>query len=454
MTTPIVDFIKEYAKKNTLRLHMPGHKGVDFLGIERSDITEISGADVLYNSNGIIAQSERNASMLFGTGKTVYSAEGSSLAIRAMLFMVKMYAATLGREAFVLAGRNAHKTFLTAAALLDIKVDWLTENNTRGILSCKISAEHLEGYLASAQEKPVAVYITSPDYLGNMTDVALLSEVCKRYNVLLLVDNAHGAYLRFLEQDKHPISLGADICCDSAHKTLPVLTGGAYLHISEKAPNFFFDSAYAAMSVFASTSPSYLILQSLDMVNALLDGNYRKRLAEFVGKVKCLKEHIAKKGFTILGDEELKITIAAKEYGYTGEEFAQLLRQKGIECEFSDPDYTVMMLTPEIGDLGLKRLADALLSVERQTPITLLPPVLGNAERKISIRQALFSSSRECAVGESLGKILASPTVGCPPAVPIVISGELIDENKIECLKYYGINTCFVVDDTANDNKE
>ena len=283
MNTPIVDFAKKYAASNALRLHMPGHKGVGT--VEALDLTEIDGADVLYHASGIIRQSEDNAARIFGTKRTVYSAEGSSLSIRAMLYLTKLYAASVGKSARILAARNAHKTFVTAAALLQLDVQWIFPERPEDIVSCSISAEYLENILA--QELPTAVYLTSPDYLGNIADVGGISAVCRKYGVLLLVDNAHGAYLRFL--GRHPTELGADVCCDSAHKTLPVLTGGAYLHISEKAPKIFFEQAEAAMSIFASTSPSYLILQSLDAANRYLSDGYEAHLAAFAERVVSLK---------------------------------------------------------------------------------------------------------------------------------------------------------------------
>ena len=119
MNTPICDFVKKYADSQKLRLHMPGHKGQGFLGVEPLDITEIVGADVLYKAEGIIKESEENAGKRFGSQRTFYSTEGSSLAIRAMLYLLKLFWDG-GQTPGVAAGRNAHKTFVTAAALLDL----------------------------------------------------------------------------------------------------------------------------------------------------------------------------------------------------------------------------------------------------------------------------------------------------------------------------------------------
>ena len=118
MKTPICDFVREYGNGNPTRLHMPGHKGVCRLGFESRDITEIGGADVLYHSDGSIRESEDNAAALFGTARTVYSTEGSSLCIRGMLYLAMQ---ATGRRT-ILAGRNAHSTFVTACALLDAQV--------------------------------------------------------------------------------------------------------------------------------------------------------------------------------------------------------------------------------------------------------------------------------------------------------------------------------------------
>ena len=158
-----------------------------------------------------------------------------------------------------------------------------------------------------------------------MSDIKSLADICKKYNIPLLVDNAHGSYLKFCEEDMHPISLGADMCCDSAHKTLPVLTGGGYLHISHNAPQIFCEQAKNALALFGSTSPSYLILQSLDKANAYIADGYGDKLNKFIKEVNNLKETSP---IRAVGNEPLKITFAPKEYGYTGEEFAKELEKQ------------------------------------------------------------------------------------------------------------------------------
>lgn len=446
MDTPICDFVRGYTQSGALRLHMPGHKGSGPLGLEALDITEIAGADSLYEADGIIRRSEQNAGQLFGA-HTFYSAEGSSLCIRAMLALVQWYARGQGKRARVLAGRNAHKVFLSAAALLDLDVCFITPGRQDAYLSCAVDAQTLEAHLRALDPKPVAVYLTSPDYLGQTVDVSALAKVCHRHGILLLVDNAHGAYLRFLPVSRHPLDLGADLCCDSAHKTLPVITGGAYLHISPSAPPMMWGQARQALALFGSTSPSYLILQSLDAANWLLAEEYPRRLAAFASEVESAKAGLRGQGWQTVGDEPLKLTLRTKPFGYRGTEVADALSERRIFCEFADPDFVVMMVTPQTGREGLERLACALGKMQRRRAIEEQPPALGRAQPVMSVREAMMSAREEVPVERCEGRVLASASVGCPPAVPIVVCGERIDSAAIACFQYYGIRRCSVVAD-------
>ncbi len=443
MDTPICDFVRDYISSGMHRLHMPGHKGAALLGMEQLDITEIQGADSLYAPEGIIAQSQKNASNLFGC-RTLYSTEGSSQCIRAMLYLLLQYAKLQKRKPLIAAGRNAHKAFLTAVAMLDADVKWLYPGVPDSYLSCNLTPEELEAYLQNAQEKPVAVYLTSPDYLGTVADIRGISKVCHRYGVLLAVDNAHGAYLKFLPESAHPMDLGADICCDSAHKTLPVLTGGAYLHLSDEMDKAVGQQAQNAMMLFGSTSPSYLILQSLDEANVYLE-RYPARLQKLLPRLEAFKARLRKQGYTLYGSEALKLTIQAKPYGYTGNQLAECLRQQKIEPEFTDPDYVVLMLSAESSEELLTQLEQALYQIPPKLPVKEVSPAFAPGKQVMTIREAVLACSEFLPAQQCRGRILAVPTVGCPPAVPILVCGEKIDDHAIKCFAYYGITECCVV---------
>ena len=440
MKTPIVSFLKSYQEKSPVRMHMPGHKGAGILGFEGMDLTEIYGADELFAAEGIIKESEQNASNLFGC-PTYYSTQGSTLCIQTMCTILCQDAKSKGKKPKILAGRNAHRSFIHAAALLDFEIEWLYGNSD--YLSCKIHAEDLEK--AIIESHPTAVYLTNPDYLGNLLDIQSLASVCKKHNVLLAIDNAHGAYLRFLEPSLHPIDLGADLCCDSAHKTLPVLTGGAYLHLSESLNQVWKNDVKHFMEYFSSTSPSYLIMASLDAANEVLDTTFRNSLFECIQRVDGLKNTLVQHGYTILSGEPMKITISTKEFGYTGNEIANLLMECDIYPEFYDSDYIVLMPSPYNTKDDLKRLETCLCGIERKPILINKPPKLEQSKKAMNVRQALFSSSITLDVSKSLGQVCSSVTVSCPPAILPVIPGEVISESSIEVMKYYGIETVRVV---------
>ena len=443
MNTPICDFISEYIDRNALRLHMPGHKGHSFLGYEALDITEINGADSLYHSDGIIKESEKNASKLFGAD-TFYSVEGTTLSIKAMLYLALMANKKENKRQTIIAGRNAHKAFIDAAAMLDFDIKWLYGSEEENYLSCNFSIEQLKDML-EREENITAVYITSPDYLGNISDIEKIAEICHKDGVFLLVDNAHGAYLKFLEKSMHPIDLGADIVCDSAHKTLPALTGGAYLHISKKLPQFFKNNVKSTLSLFGSTSPSYLILQSLDFVNKYLDDGYKKKLCDFLKKSEKLKENLKKAGYTLFGNEPLKITLETKSYGYFGYEFSKIMEDNNIICEFYDSDFVVFMLTPEIDNNSLEVLENTLLNVSKKRKIDEKSPKRVVLDNVLTVREAVFSKKEEVKIEDSIGRILASTNISCPPAVSIAVCGERITKEAVDAFRYYKKEKCLVV---------
>ena len=520
MKTPIVDYVRQYNESDTVRAHMPGHKGTAFLGFEGLDITEIKGADYLYFADGIIEESEENATKLFDTGRTVYSTEGSSQCIKAMLYLALLNHKKKGssKRPYILAARNAHASFIHALALLDLDVKWLwpengAENvwgnekdaercrtNISSICNCIVSGQQLEVTLNSLSEPPAAVFVTSPDYLGGVMDIEVLSKVCHKHGTILLVDNAHGAYLNFLDSTryskyKHPIQCGADICCDSAHKTLPVLTGGAYLHIS-KALTDEAECVKYALALFGSTSPSYLILQSLDLCNRYLADGYKEKLSECCKRMENLKFKLSDMGYGIIDSDPLRLTVrlysdyeSEERVTLSGNELADLLRKEGVECEYSDDEFVVMMLTDCNKDEDFERILSALEVIKvrdiqgtgkncllsgsdsvkdedscfcdakgtkgKRHPseaaavgMSVTDPFdseLKNVKAVMTVRNAVFALHERVPVEKALGRICAAPAIACPPAISIAVPGERIDEVLIRNFKRYHIESVEVV---------
>lgn len=442
METPIADFVRRYRSDAPVRLHMPGHKGRGPLGCESLDITEVAGADALYEAQGIIARSEANATELFASGQTSYSTGGSSQCIQAMLCLA-LTQRPAGTAPVVVAARNVHRAFVHAAALLDLKVVWLwPEGAWSSLCSCSVTPEGLERVLRSLPEIPAAVYLTSPDYLGGQADIAAIAAVCRRWGTRLLVDNAHGAYLHFLQRPVHPMDLGADLCCDSAHKTLPVLTGGAYLHLRAGLPDGFYRGAKAAMALFGSTSPSYLTLASLDLCNHYLWEMYSTDLAETLAWLEEVRAALQDAGWQLLDSDPLRLTIAAP-VGCSGQFLAQRLREHGVECEYADPEHLVFMITPENTREELGRMVAALGKNQAPAPRIFLPCAVG--EPVLTIRQAVLSVRETLPAAESLGRICGAPVVSCPPAIPVAVSGERITEEALALFDHYGVEWVDVV---------
>ena len=443
MLTPIADFVRSYAASDTARLHMPGHKGQSFLGCEPFDITEVHGADALYEADGIILQSEENAARLFGTQRTLYSTEGSSQCIRAMLHLC-ITLRNSSQSRVIVAARNVHKSFVYAAALIGFDIVWLWSEKTDSLCACPVSAQTLENTLNSLPQPPAAVYLTSPDYLGNLQDIGALADICHAHGTLLAVDNAHGAYLHFLHNPLHPIDLGADICCDSAHKTLPVLTGGAYLHLSNRLPAVYAQQAKHAMAIYGSTSPSYLTLASLDLCNAYLARDYQPALQKAIDNIDALCEQLQSCGWQLSHCEPLKITLHTSRCGISGQQLADRLRAKKVECEYADPDDLVLMLTPQNTAEDFARVLSA---VGLPGGEALIRPALSlpKGRQALPVREAIFAPQELIAAEYALGRICAAPTVACPPAIPIAVSGEVITQEALQLFRYYQVDSVAVV---------
>jgi arginine/lysine/ornithine decarboxylase len=411
---------------------MPGHKG----RLNAHDITEIKDADSLFEANGIIAESEHNTSEIYHTKATYFSTAGSTLGIQAMLFIAKKD----GRKVYAV--RNVHRSFLNACVLLDLSVNWIYPHYENTIISGTVDVSTIEDTL-SKDTAPKALYITSPDYYGMVADIENIAKVCHEHNTILLVDNAHGTLLNFLDVNLHPIHLGADMCCDSPHKTLPVLTGGGYLHINNPS---YVDMGKTAMGFFGSTSPSYLIMESLDLCNIYMNTTLKTDLHRVIESLQKLKSSFADRYTFANSSEPLHLTFLTWKRNQSGLQLAEKLREYNIECEYADVQSLVLLFSPIDDYAVFEKLSHALSNISldtinNPTKVLTLPRLVSNT----TMREAVFSPSETINIESAVGRTCAEVKVPCPPAVPIVVSGEIVSQECVEIFKNYGLNTINVV---------
>ena len=430
----LTGFLENYQKNQMLRMHMPGHKGRSLVeslsGAYAWDITEIAGADSLFESSGILRQAECRTAELYGTGATCWSAGGSTLCIQAMLAQMK------SEQRTIIAARTVHRSFLNSCVLLDLPVKWVIPR-AGSLIGGSYLLSDFETALQETSE-PACVYVTSPDYLGNLQDIAGLSRICRKYHARLIVDHAHGTHAAFLKKNQHPIALGADFCCDSAHKTLPALTGGAFLHVKNPEDARMLKQH---MQLFGSTSPSYLIMQSLESCTEWLAAQGRESILECEERTQKLRAGLAGK-YDLIGTDPMHLTLRVN-----GLLLSEILRKKyRIECEYADKTCLVLLLSPMMTEQDFAELESALRDCpDGQHIPAWIPPDLTEPEIVCDLRTAALSSWEVIHPEQAEGRICSCVQVPCPPAVPIVLSGERITKNGIRLMQFYDLDQIAVM---------
>lgn len=420
MSAPLYDALVYHRELRRASFHTPGHKNnpealpQDLLSL---DFTELPDTDSLFEADGPIHQAELLAAKLFGAQRTCISAGGCTLCIQAMLRLAAPNGGT------VICSRVVHRSAVNTMALLDLQPVWAMPGDLIGTIHSHPEAK--------------AVYVTSPNYYGELLDIPALAQACREHDIPLLVDNAHGAHLMFTEPKLHPLALGASMTACSAHKTLNVLTGGAWLNIADSR---YTDGAKDAMALFGSTSPNYSVMASLDLAREWLETG-KRQYAILQKKTAQIRELAASRGIGIPTGltDPTRITLHTARIGISGQSAAQILRGAGAEPEYADSTHVVLIATPFNTEEDFSRLADAieLLPVraplpEPGTDLPPLPPV------KTSVRKAVFAPAQTVALEDAVGRIAAQAACPCPPGVPIVMPGEEITKEAAKFLRGYG----------------
>lgn len=440
--TPLYTALLQHQSRGRASFHTPGHKSApcalppDLLSL---DFTELPDTDSLFEANGAILAAEERAAQLFGAKRTLISAGGCTLCLQAMLYLAAP------RGGVVLFDRVLHRSVVNAMALLDITPVWLLPRPNAGQgLPGRVDSFDIQKSLRLHPEAR-AVFLTSPDYYGVLADIPAVSAVCRAHGVPLLVDNAHGSHLAFLPENRHPLALGASATACSAHKTLPVLTGGAWLNLAEPS---FVPNAKGAMALFGSTSPSYPVMASLDLARAWLQENGRTAFAALERRVAQLRALAAQQGIPAPEGacDPVRLTLCTAQIGLSGTGAAQQLRLHGIEPEYADGAQVVLLPTPFNSERDFERLETAILALHPTKspaqPQAALPDL---PEAPMTPRQALFSQTETVPLSAAAGRIAAETACPCPPGVPVIMPGEKITAQATEFLCRYGIFSMKVV---------
>ncbi len=442
--TPLYTALNDVINKDFSRFHMPGHKGCDRTGlfgeVLQYDFTEVDGTDSLYHANDAIMRCEQRIAAYYGAQRSLISTQGSTLCIQTMLTLVRERGRTL------VIARGAHVAAANAVALLDFDPRWVyPDMNEKTGVALPITSWQIEDALAGAEDV-AAVYITSPSYFGVLTDIAGIAQVCSHYGVPLIVDSAHGAHLK-ASALPDPIAEGAALCAQSAHKTLPVITGGAFLHIADGR---FVSGAKEEMSLFGSTSPSYLTMLSLDTCIAYLESDAEAEFSALRRRIQDLEQLALSHGFTqIFSDgalrDDTRLCLCACDLGYTGAQLVSHLARYCIEPEYAGENTVVLLSSPANTERDFERLRAAITGIvpcDSRVPSVPKPvqPV-----QAISPHMALFSKRESVPLEKAAGRIAARNQSSCPPGVPVVLCGELITPEAQRQMLHYGIGSVWVV---------
>lgn len=444
--------LSTYAESDFYPCHMPGHKrnpeSGEMADFYKIDITEIDGFDNLHHPEGILQEAQLRANRLYGAGETYFLVNGSTCGILAAVM-----AATEPDGELVMA-RNCHRSVYHAAILQQLTVYYSQPVLIREYGVCDgISAEEI-GELLDHHPKAEAVVITSPTYEGIISDIPAIAAMVHGRDKILIVDEAHGAHLGLFAETgaKGAVAEGADLVIHSLHKTLPSMTQTALLHVNGDRVDRGKLRRY--LSMLQSSSPSYVLMASMDSCVSFLEEQGGKRFAAFQGYYRdfcrkisaCRHIRIAKmtdvseKGYKLQGWDLGKLLISVQGTGMSGPQLYDILREEyHLQMEMASATFVLAMMTVMDTEEGWQRLADALCRIddriEKERKKGAVPetvPFYGNLrtavpETGMTLAGAFHSRWEEIPLHDSVGRVAADFINLYPPGIPLVAPGEILD---------------------------
>ena len=498
----IMERLIEYTGSDAYPFHMPGHKrreipdGIPggFPNPYRIDITEIDGFDNLHHAEGILKDAMDEAAAVYGADRSWYLVNGSTCGILSAVFAVTENG---GR---ILTARNCHKAVYHAIYLNRLRAEYLypeeiVEFGINGGIRAEDVRKALEkdamrcagksGDMRGKRTKIQAVLITSPTYEGVVSDIRAIADVAHEYGIPLIVDEAHGAHLEYADRchsfPKSALECGADIVIQSLHKTLPCFTQTAILHI--KGDRVDQDRVARYLSMFQTSSPSYLFMAGIQRCIRYMDSTgrdgmirYEERLKWFMEQMKGLQvlevltRDICGKYRAVAGWDPSKIVVSTmRAKDFHGEELAEMLRKNyHLEMEMTAPEYVIAMTSVLDTDEGFERLTKALLEIDEEllkaeekrrktvsetgdqkenkvreraeknckASETLQSRILRPNET-MSICEAMDANTGRTALQNTVGKVSAEFIYLYPPGIPIIAPGEVFTREIVEMIEAY-----------------
>ena len=456
--------LEKYYSEDYLPMHMPGHKrNVELLGEKlpyKIDITEIDGFDNLHYAKGIIKNIEDKARNIYGSKRSFILVNGSTCGILAGI----RAAVNFGDK--VLVARNCHKSVYNAIEINGLEPIYMLPKIGNDGIDRNIDSKQVEEKLKENKDIKLVI-LTSPTYEGVISDIKSIVDIAHRYNVPVLVDEAHGAHLRFMERlkDKEALKAKADIVIQSLHKTLPALTSTALIHLQGDLVKE--ENISRELSIFETSSPSYILMSSIEECLDIIESKgkelfkkYQENLKYFYNETKSLKN------LKILGNEienrEFydfgKIVIKTDKTDITGKELTCILRKYDkIELEMSSVNYALAMTSICDSKENFKRLLEALKNIDHKLDKKLknkktehkkikennkkedkLKIQLKLPKKKISILEAIKNNNSEFKnYNELEGRISKEYVWVYPPGIPLITPGEVISQEFIKKIEEF-----------------
>lgn len=454
---PLINGVIDYINENNIPFTMPGHKGGEgflatkegreiYKNVFKADITEVEGLDNLHNPKSIIKESLMGLSAYYKSYKSYYLVNGSTSGNLTMIF------SCFNKGDKIILERNCHSSIMNGVVMRELDPIYI-ESNIDDNFYCGFSykKDYFQDLLRD-NSKAKGIVITYPNYYGICVDLQFIINEAKKYNMKVLVDCAHGAHFGVIEElPKNPVELGCDMAVMSCHKTLSSFTQTAYLHINE---NVNIEKIEFYLSAFMSTSPSYIMMMSMEYGWGYLKKYGYNKYKEFFSLCEEYRTKINNlNGFKVLSKSHMyhenseyistdldltRFVINVKD-GYSGHKFLRYLRSNKIQGEMSDGRNVILIPTPFntkddfeylyniIKKCNLTSLKDrTLCKIEYRLPKKILLPyeVMNKATENIN-----YDSSE--------GRIAAVNIVPYPPGIPLVVQGEIIDDKVINIIQYY-----------------